>query len=79
MGQPEPGGGLLTFQCFFYTCDWMGFRGVQDGYFATTRRNILQPRGGKICNHEEEKIRGFRGISRVGELASPWMLNCRIF
>gem|GEM_PF-4283804 len=36
-GATVPGSGHLTFQCFFNTSDWIGFRGVQEAYFATTR------------------------------------------
>ena len=48
-----------------------GFREGQDAYFATTRRVLLLLRGGKFCNHEEEKNQGISGVSRAGGIASP--------
>ena len=64
----------------FNKCNGMGLPGSAGGLFcnheeddlATTRRKILQPPRG--C-----KIGGFRGLSRVGELASSRVLNYRVF
>ena len=77
-GRQEVGGGQSYFNVF-NTCDGMDFRGC--------RRVILQPRGGKFCYITMKilqpprgcKIVCFRGISRVGEIASSRVLNYRVF
>gem|GEM_PF-4078900 len=57
----------------------MGFRGVQDARFATTRRLLLLLRGGKFCNHEEVAKSGVLGDFESGGIASLRMLNYRVF
>jgi len=79
MAQPAFWGVCLISQYFdiFNAYDWVELPG-------SSRMLILQPRGGSFCNHEEENFATSRrskiqGISRVGGLASLWMLNCQVF
>ena len=69
----------------FNTCSWMGFRGVQDGYFATTRR---EQNGGNlgdfesVWSSESERVKllsfstTFYFLGSVGWIIAPSLFDC---